>query len=461
VPGTSRERETPGRIQSDVLIPMHLLRPGPNEVLLKMSSFHLTGRLAMPVQAIELGVFGERPYASIYPNVFRLMAGGALLLGAVYFGALYVSNRRELSSLLLALLSLSVLGQLLSESIRFLVNYLYPLHVVRLQLIAGFACASTVLVVGYVGYRYSRARLRALLTGAAVLSALSLILVPGFDGKTFTLMIIGLLLAGVSAALGARASIRGARLVLALIAASLALAIVNAYVFLDLIYYIAIVALLFILFGQQVANLREAQRAQAETKLRSARLELELLRQQIQPHFLMNTLTALCEWVESDPKVGVRMIEALGEELRAIAAMAEFNTVPLGQEIELCRHHLRVLGYRRNQQFTLKADGVDLDTPVPPAILHTLIENAFTHNTHANGTEFVLSASAQANGRYHCELRSPLTNRDRTLGGSGKGHAYIRARLRHAFGDNWAFSANAVAGEWRDCVEVPGKTVCI
>lgn len=173
----------------------------------------------------------------------------------------------------------------------------------------------------------------------------------------------------------------------------------------------------------------------------------------------MNTLTALCEWVESDPKVGVRMIEALGEELRAISAMGEASTVPLAQELDLCRHHLRVMGFRRNKHFTLKADGVDLDTAVPPAVIHTLIENAFTHNVQAGDTEFVLSGRAEANGRYRCELRSPLTRESRTQG-SGKGHAYVRARLRHAFGDDWHFSASAAGREWLDCVEVPGRAAC-
>jgi len=465
IPGHSRESETPGRIQGDILIPAHLLRPGTNELMLRMSSFHLRSRLSMVVQALEIGEFGNRRYEPIHLNVFRLMTAGALLLAAVYFGALYLSNRREVSSLLLAMLSVSVLGQLLSESIRFLVNYLYPFHIVRLWLIAGFACISTLLLVSYVGLRYSRARLPLLVMAAAVLSAISLVLVRGYDGKTYTVILVGLVLSGVAAALGLRASIRGAGVVLGLVVASIALAFVNAYVFLDLAWYLAIVALLFTLFGQQVTELRRAQRAQSETELRSARLELELLRQQIQPHFLMNTLTALCEWVESDPKVGVKMIDALGEELRAIAAMGEATTVPLGQEIELCRSHLRVMGFKRNKQFTLKTDGVDPDARVPPAILHTLIENAFTHNGQADGAEFLLSGRAQENGRYRCELRSPLarTGRSECSGkgnASGKGHAYVRARLRHAFADNWFFSASAVAGEWVDCVEVPGRAAC-
>src|SRR5205085_2260579 len=44
-----------------------------------------------------------------------------------------------------------------------------------------------------------------------------------------------------------------------------------------------------------------------------ARLELEMLRRHLQPHFLMNTLTALSEWIEEDPKTAVKMIESLSD----------------------------------------------------------------------------------------------------------------------------------------------------
>jgi hypothetical protein len=459
-PGASKATEIPGRLDSIILIPHNLLRPGRNELLLKMSSFHLPGRLGAPIQAISLREIGSTPFQSRIQNALRMMAAGALLLGSVYFGALFFSNRRDRSSLLLALLSLSVLGQLLAESIRFFVRYSYPFHMARLWMILGFACISATLLVAYVAHRYAPGRLRALLIAVLALAVASIALMPGYDGKTVAVMVSGLLVCAISAGTGMRAKTRGAGVALLLILASLVVACADLAAFIDRTWYLTMAALLFMLFWQQVLTLRRVQREQAETQLRSARLELELLRQQIQPHFLMNTLTALCEWVESDPATGVKMIEAVGEELRAIAVMGEASTVPLGQELELCRHHLRVMGFRRNRRFTLRTQGLDLDAPVPPALFHTLIENAFTHNAHADGAEFVLTEQLAPNGRCRYELRSPRT-RSATRGGIGKGHAYVRARLKHAFGDNWHFSSEAAANsEWVDCVEIPGKPAC-
>jgi LytS/YehU family sensor histidine kinase len=166
--------------------------------------------------------------------------------------------------------------------------------------------------------------------------------------------------------------------------------------FLDQTYYFAATAFLLFLFAQQVAALRRAQAARAASDLRSTRLELELLKRQIQPHFLMNALTAVAEWIESDPKTGVRMIEALGNEFRALAAMSGEALVPLAEELELCRQHLEVMSYRKGSTFTLVSN-VDAAQRVPPAIFHTLLENALTHNAYTGGAVFRLEAAEAAN----------------------------------------------------------------
>ena len=65
------------------------------------------------------------------------------------------------------------------------------------------------------------------------------------------------------------------------------------------------------------------QRRQHETALvNAARLEIELLKKNIQPHFLMNTLTSVMEWIEEDPTTGVKFIEALADEFRILSEVS-------------------------------------------------------------------------------------------------------------------------------------------
>jgi LytS/YehU family sensor histidine kinase len=183
-------------------------------------------------------------------------------------------------------------------------------------------------------------------------------------------------------------------------------------------------------------------------------LELELLRKHIQPHFLMNTLTTLTELLESAPASAIGMVESLAEELRALSAMSGEETIPLRQELDLCRHHLKVMSFRREAQFDLTTTNVDLETRVPPGILHTLLENALTHNRYIARTVFELEESAAPNGRKVLRLRTPMTERRAGKVSSGTGHGYVRARLTEAFGKDWSFYSAARGNYWLDEIEI-------
>lgn len=99
----------------------------------------------------------------------------------------------------------------------------------------------------------------------------------------------------------------------------MALQLIENAIFLDRTFYLSVSLLALVLFFDQVRAMRRARDAEEQATRRAAVLELELLRRRIAPHFLMNTLNALMEWVRSDPKTGVKMIEALAEEFRLLS----------------------------------------------------------------------------------------------------------------------------------------------
>src|SRR6185436_17263269 len=124
----------------------------------------------------------------------------------------------------------------------------------------------------------------------------------------------------------------------------------------------------------------EVRRTQQE----KSRLQIEMLRRHLQPHFLMNTLTAIAEWIEQEPKTAVRLIESLSDEMRILAEMTHRRVVSAEDELRLCRSHLANMSLRKEVSYELHVDGIDDDRPVPPAVFHTLVENAITHGS-ANG----------------------------------------------------------------------------
>lgn len=455
VPGATPDAEVPGKIDAEVFIPPALIRDGENLLTLRMSSFHLGRTLHAPVQAIALERYGYITARGMGMHPLTVAVAGALLLGSVYFAVMFLLDRKDPASLLLSLLALAVLGQFLAEFARRFIAYSYPLHALRVDLILAFAVATSVLLVTYVVRQYLPRRMKTIIATTIVLIALAIAIVRGYDGKTVMSLLVALIVTLAVAIAGVRARAAGAWGTVAAIAAVLVVLMLDAARFLDQSYYVAVTVLLLFLFIRQAWALRVAQRLSSAAEFRAVQLELELLKQKIQPHFLMNTLTALSEWIESAPLVGVKMIDALAAEFRAVAAMSGESVVPMQQELELCQHHLSVMGFRKNQQFELRARNVDPDARVPPAIFHTLLENALTHNQYASGAAFTLEEQVEGEKRIY-RLRSPLCCGSKAASPAGTGHAYIGARLRNAFGDRWRFlSGMAAGGEWVDTIEIP------
>jgi uncharacterized membrane-anchored protein YhcB (DUF1043 family) len=118
-------------------------------------------------------------------------------------------------------------------------------------------------------------------------------------------------------------------------------------------------------------RVRAARRAARAAELTAARMEIELLKKNLQPHFLMNTLAVLAEVVEQNPPAAARLIEDLADEFRTVARVSAEKLIPLGQELELCRAHLRVMSVRTGRDWNLETTGVDEAVSVPPAIFLT------------------------------------------------------------------------------------------
>lgn len=171
----------------------------------------------------------------------------------------------------------------------------------------------------------------------------------------------------------------------------------------------------------------------------------------------MNTLTAIGGWIEEDPPTAVRMIDALSTELRVLNGIADRKLIPMAEELKLCRAHLETLGLRRGRVYRLETEGVDDADPVPPAMIHTLLENAVSH-APSSDAEIELELTAVRDGdRSRYTFTSPLGPRAAEQAYGGTGTRYVTARLREAWGEDWSLSQQAVGDRWRVEIDVPRR----
>jgi len=205
-------------------------------------------------------------------------------------------------------------------------------------------------------------------------------------------------------------------------------------------------------------HLRSEQLVARQSQLQSARLETELLKRNIQPHFLINSLTSIAQLIEESPPTAVDMIDALADEFRLVSRVAQERLIPLATEIELCRAHLRVMSLRRETRFELRCDGVDEETLIPPAIFHTLVENAVSHGSAGDSPlrTIVLREERSWTGGRVFQMESPTgaAARGEAAKREGTGTRYVKARLEEAFPGRWSFDASQAGDHWISRIEI-------
>ncbi|WP_199852754.1 histidine kinase, partial [Aquimarina sp. Aq78] len=136
-------------------------------------------------------------------------------------------------------------------------------------------------------------------------------------------------------------------------------ALINAITYYDISLFAGFGIILLSMFYILSVRTKEQRLAYEESLVQSTRLRLELLKKNIQPHFLMNTLTSLIDWVEESPQKGVAFIEALAQEFKLFNQIENQTLIPIGQEIELCRSHLDIMEYRKEIKYHWEEENID------------------------------------------------------------------------------------------------------
>ena len=119
----------------------------------------------------------------------------------------------------------------------------------------------------------------------------------------------------------------------------------------------------------------------SELEARLVRTHLQVLKMQLQPHFLFNTLNTIAELVHTDPEAADQMITRLGRLLRLSLDHASHQVVPLRQEVDFLRVYAEIEQVRFQDRLQMVWDLAPetLDGAVPTLLLQPVLENAIRH----------------------------------------------------------------------------------
>lgn len=112
------------------------------------------------------------------------------------------------------------------------------------------------------------------------------------------------------------------------------------------------------------------------------KLKYRSLKQQLNPHFLFNSLNTLCEIVQSSPDLAESFTESLAYLYRYTLHNSDKDLVPLAEEIKYAETYFFLMKIRRGEHITLDISGNYQQNAqlIPPTSIQLLIENAIKHN---------------------------------------------------------------------------------
>jgi hypothetical protein len=210
---------------------------------------------------------------------------------------------------------------------------------------------------------------------------------------------------------------------------------------------------------------RRHERTSIELKAKLAQAELELLRGQLEPHFLFNALNTIASLIRVErPDLATAALAKLSELLRYVVEASRQERVPLAWELDFVTNYLELqqMRFGSRLQFVIHQTTVSRACDVPPLLLQPLIENAVVHGVARTSEPVQIDVRVSTETG---ELRVEVDNTrdvgapiDREPGhqSTGVGLRNTRQRLERLYGEAFVLDAGPDGPErYRVMISLP------
>ncbi len=189
--------------------------------------------------------------------------------------------------------------------------------------------------------------------------------------------------------------------------------------------------------------MRQNEKRQKETEA-----ELAWLKNQLNPHFLFNTLNNISSLTQIDADEAQNAILQLSDLLRYVMYDTNRQRVALGDEVDFMQNYIELMQLRCNEMTTVSThfDVADRKAEIAPLLFVSLIENAFKHgmNNHAPARIDIALEQREGALTFCCDnTNNPKPTRDRS--GSGIGLANTRRRMNLLYASRYTWEQTVTA----------------
>ncbi len=223
-----------------------------------------------------------------------------------------------------------------------------------------------------------------------------------------------------------------------------------------LIFFVIILVYYMFLSATRLSE-KVLRQAELEAQVREG--ELKMLRAQINPHFLFNSLNSMSSLTLTDPMKAREMILKLSDFMRYSLSARSEQPVTLQNEMESLRLYLEIEKVRFGDRLVIEEDVQPECLPaiLPGMLLQPLYENAVKHGVYESTERVVIKTSAKKeNGFVVISVTNTIDPESVvTPKGAGIGLKNVRSRLELFFGEKADLTINRTDDSFNVMLKIP------
>ena len=188
-------------------------------------------------------------------------------------------------------------------------------------------------------------------------------------------------------------------------------------------------------------GLQRQEKEKSNLTIRNREMQISLLKSQINPHFLFNTLNSISTLINSSKEKARKVITQLSDVFRYALDAHNDELVSLSKEIEFIENYVRIQQVRFGDRlrFERDIDPTCLNTKVPPMILQPLVENSVKYGIGPKQEGGTISLTVRRSGSiifFEVKDNGLGSKAKKVMDGSssGIGMSNTDLRLRSYFG---------------------------
>jgi two-component system, LytTR family, sensor kinase len=205
-------------------------------------------------------------------------------------------------------------------------------------------------------------------------------------------------------------------------------------------------------------DLEESKNRQLSAEQLVREAELSRLRQQLQPHFLFNSLNSISALVGSQPERARHMIQQLSDFLRGTLRKEEHQLISLEEELKHLSLYLDIekvrFGHRLHTEIVCSESSRKM--LLPALLLQPVVENAIKFGLYDIIGEITIGIKGSGNDGYlELQVQNPFDPQSSAPRGTGFGLSSVRRRLFLLYARNDLLQTTAEGSLFTINIKIP------